>query len=454
MRFFSVLRVPAVWRPMLMAMAVELVGSSGVAAQTSWDASAQIPVTIHPGENIQDAVNRYPEGTSFLLKSGVHTRQKVRPRNGNSFIGEPGTILDGENAQSQAFVSRASNVTIRGLRITRYVPPGSGSTVEGHGTSGWVVENNEIDHNVNGSERVSGVRPGSNWILRGNKIHHNGWNGINGYEAFDTLIEGNEIYANPPAAFADHVGEAGNIKLFQCGRIIIRNNYIHDSPFKGIWLDTSLPDMTVEGNRVVNHGHAGIWYEVSYRGVIRGNYVDNAGYASKYNPAWLTGGGIEVTNSPDVTITHNTVVNSYNGIIGVQAAGYHNGDHGVNETRNLLVRGNRIVMPKGQTGMTQNVGSNSIYVQWNNRFVDNAYELGTNATPFRWMGLNLDEHQWKAYMKNAESYSRGPMAAGTCSTVDGIYACIAYDEQSSSKEADGSEAGARTVRSGVAVPAQ
>src|SRR6185295_18270152 len=103
--------------------------------------------------------------------------------------------------------------------------------------------------------------------------------------------------------------------------------YVHDSVFRGIWLDRSMPEMTIESNRVVNHGEAGIWYEVSYRGVIRGNYVENAGYNSRYSSGWLRGGGIQVTNSPNVSVLGNTVINSLNGIIGLQADDYPDGPY-------------------------------------------------------------------------------------------------------------------------------
>ena len=141
-----------------------------------------------------------------------------------------------------------------------------------------VLEANEIDHNSNGSARAYGLRIGDSMIVRGNRIHHNGWVGVSGYKAVDTLIEGNEVYANPPERFDDTIGEAANIKLYGCGRIVLRGNYVHDGPFRGIWLDRSHPDMTIEWNRIVNHGEAGVWYEVSYQGVIRNNYVENAGY--------------------------------------------------------------------------------------------------------------------------------------------------------------------------------
>ena len=355
------------------------------------------PVVIHPGDSIQNAVRVNPPGTAFLIKRGVHRRQVVRPKDGMSFIGEAGAVLDGENSATQAFDAWGTkNVTVRGLRIMRYAPPELNAAIEGPGSEGWIVEGNEIDHNANGELRTYGVSIGNNWTVRRNVIHHNGWLGINGYEAEGTLIEGNELYANPPGRLNDTVGEAANMKLFDCGRIVIRGNYVHDSMFHGIWVDTMRPDVTIEHNRVINHGRAGIWYEVSYRGVIRNNHVENAGYDQTQLRGWLRGGGIEVTNSPDVSVLDNTVVNSLNGIIGLQAASYRDGPYGRSELRNLLVQGNTIVMPQGQSGIAQNIGSNAVFMSWNNRFIGNRFELHQNQKPFAWMGLDLDERQWQA----------------------------------------------------------
>ena len=147
-------------------------------------------------------------------------------------------------------------------------------------------------------------------------------------------------------------------------------------------------------NAAYDHGEAGIWYEVSYRGVIRGNYVESAGTRSYYSSGWLRGGGIQVTNSPDVSVLNNTVVNSLNGIIGLQASGYYHGKYGNSELRNFLVQGNTVTMPKGLTGIASNDG-NSVYDSWNNRFLSNRYTTST-ATPFQWKGSNLTVAEWKA----------------------------------------------------------
>lgn len=60
--------------------------------------STEIPanaVVIDPGESIQEAVDAHPEATAFLIKAGVHRLQQVSPKNGNTFVGEPGAVLSG-----------------------------------------------------------------------------------------------------------------------------------------------------------------------------------------------------------------------------------------------------------------------------------------------------------------------------------------------------------------------
>jgi parallel beta-helix repeat protein len=52
-------------------------------------------IPIQPGEDIQARVNVSPPGATFVLKSGVHRLQSIVPRNGDTFSGEPGTVLSG-----------------------------------------------------------------------------------------------------------------------------------------------------------------------------------------------------------------------------------------------------------------------------------------------------------------------------------------------------------------------
>jgi parallel beta-helix repeat protein len=70
-------------------------GPADTSDVTVRSAIASTGPVIYPGSDIQAAVNANPAGTSFLLKAGVHRMQQVRPKDGDSFVGESGTILSG-----------------------------------------------------------------------------------------------------------------------------------------------------------------------------------------------------------------------------------------------------------------------------------------------------------------------------------------------------------------------
>ncbi|MCA6114373.1 right-handed parallel beta-helix repeat-containing protein [Bradyrhizobium sp. WSM 1738] len=52
-------------------------------------------IAIEPGSSIQAAVDISGEGAVFCLKEGIHRAQAVRPRPGQIFYGESGTVLNG-----------------------------------------------------------------------------------------------------------------------------------------------------------------------------------------------------------------------------------------------------------------------------------------------------------------------------------------------------------------------
>ena len=52
-------------------------------------------VDILPGDDIQALVDSNPPGTTFHLRRGVYRMQQVVPKDGQVFVGEPGTILNG-----------------------------------------------------------------------------------------------------------------------------------------------------------------------------------------------------------------------------------------------------------------------------------------------------------------------------------------------------------------------
>lgn len=353
------------------------------------------PVTLRPGDNLAAAVAAAPEGTAFLLKSGVYRRQSITPKTGHAFLGEPGAILDGENVTAYAFETLASNprsVTIRGLVIERYMPAWNLGAIQADNGADWIVERNEIRFNAN-----LGLKVGARMRVRYNYVHHNGVSGIGGYRTDGVLIEDNEVaYNNPSNTFVDpsRAGESG-LKFFEISHLVVRRNNVHHNNGLGIWCDNAYLNIVIENNTVTLNTLGGIWQEIGYSAVIRNNSVRENGLASP-SPQWLEKAGIMVSNSPDVEVYGNTVSNNANGITGMQATGYATtGPYGARVLSNLYVHDNVITMAIGKTGLVQNVSDNSYFTNRNNRWVGNHYYLGANSNYFSWSNSSLDESQWR-----------------------------------------------------------
>ena len=52
-------------------------------------------IEIFPEDDINSIVDNNPEGTTFIIKAGIHRMQEIWPKNGNTFWGEAGAILNG-----------------------------------------------------------------------------------------------------------------------------------------------------------------------------------------------------------------------------------------------------------------------------------------------------------------------------------------------------------------------
>lgn len=96
--------IPAVPSRRALVALVALLAASASACNDTSDptavpatglADATSGTTISPGQNIQNAVNAAPGGTTFTLKAGVHRLQSIQPKPGDVFIGENGAILSG-----------------------------------------------------------------------------------------------------------------------------------------------------------------------------------------------------------------------------------------------------------------------------------------------------------------------------------------------------------------------
>ncbi len=58
-------------------------------------ASPAKEVVLQPGDNVQQLVERNPAGTTFHFKAGLYRGVSIVPKDRDTFIGDPGTILNG-----------------------------------------------------------------------------------------------------------------------------------------------------------------------------------------------------------------------------------------------------------------------------------------------------------------------------------------------------------------------
>lgn len=232
--------------------------SALVAALMSVASSANAAtVTVPGGGNIQSYVNANPAGTTYDLQPGTYSGQTITPKSGDTFIGHPGTVLNGGGGGSEkhAFTvgSGVVNVTIDGLAIRNYVDNPDPNLTRGvfqntPSNTGWVVRNCDIGPNVGvGVKAISGI------TISNNKIHDNTWLGITGYTgSSNILIDNNDIYNNN----TDHMslygptGFASGIKLYNIKNITLSNNKIHGNYGAGIWFDTNWSGVTIDSNEI------------------------------------------------------------------------------------------------------------------------------------------------------------------------------------------------------------
>ncbi|MGW2372879.1 right-handed parallel beta-helix repeat-containing protein [Kitasatospora sp. NPDC001683] len=233
-----------------------------------------------------------PPHTTFWLQPGTHTLApdryaQVVPKEGDSYLGAPGAVLDGRKTNEYAFSGAAADVTIRYLTVQGFVAPQNEGVVNHDSADGWVIEHATIQDNSG-----AGLMAGARQRVRANCLRGNGQYGINAYKAgaplSDLVVEGNEITANDTDQWEKRqpgCGCTGGVKFWAVNRADVRGNWVHDNRGPGLWADTDNNDFRIEDNLLEANDGAALIYETSYNAVIRGNTIRRNDWVEGRNAA-------------------------------------------------------------------------------------------------------------------------------------------------------------------------
>jgi parallel beta-helix repeat protein len=456
-------------------------------------------VTLSPGDSIQNEVSKNPAGTTFVLPAGTYRRDSLTSlKNGDSFIGDNGAIMDGAKVLTgwtqvsikghyywttaggtplatpacttgktvsggtvpcclpgypgcvyvqdlylddvdyqhvtsladvvagtswyydfrggdggiknniylaagddpkshsvelgdtmHAFMSSASDITIKNLTIEKYAAPIQSAAVQVQGP-GWLIEDNEVllNHGVG----ISAKQGGDNIQVLGNNVHHNGEIGFGG-PANGGRWDSNEIaFNNVDRVNTDFCG--GGSK-FVGSNITVSNNIAHDNYGTGLFTDSGGSHDTYDHNTSYNNYGGGIRYETSRYGTITNNTVYGNSKTAQ----------IVYTGSDHGRISGNTVIdNGVGAIVVVNTTGSRVGT--VFKVTDTQVTGNTIWTSSNENDVVAGLidhaqpAQPSIFSDPTNFFNSNIYEFsGSVRSSWHWgeTANPLDPISWTTW---------------------------------------------------------
>jgi hypothetical protein len=310
-------------------------------------------VTVPAGDNSSFGLET--ANTTYWFAPGTHTigtsqYSQIDPGKGSTYMGAPGAILDGQNANSSAFVgvyndTSDENVTIEYLTIQHFAPNQGSGSVNANGNNGWTEKYNRMQYNSPGAAMMLG---GNNTVTN-NCLTNNGEYGAQGYsyvdENYETTFTGGAInitFSGNDVSFNNTqrttTGIEGGVKFWQNGNVNVTGNYFHDNiDSPGVWMDTDNAGFLVQNNYISNNGAEGLFYEISYNAqIIDNTFVNNANVDGPSNPGFPTGaiyisesGGdsrVPSNYAGQLNIQGNQFTDNWAGVVVYQNANRYIGD--------------------------------------------------------------------------------------------------------------------------------
>lgn len=356
--------------------------------------------------NLPTFVNGYPEGTTFCFQTGTYRLTgSIMAKSRTRFIGQPGTVLDGQNSVSRGIwgyggASGQQDVLVQGLTLVNF----TGTAVQMGWR--WTIQRSEI------YQSQIGVEVNSYGTLDGNYLHDNRQYGLSGGPVTDILLVNNEIARNNKSYCGGAcAGDAGGSKIIgtRTGtyNVTWRNNYVHDNMGPGIWSDGNVRNVLYEGNTISRNSASGLQHELSWEAVIRNNTITDNDSENIGRSCWW-GANILINTSPNVEVYGNTITGN-NGSNGICAVSSDRADAAPfpTVTTNFYAHDNIIYMTgSASSGLVKGSASGVV----NNRFLANTYRV-TNTTRAWWTWPTVVSATWSTWRGTAGQDAGGTLAS-------------------------------------------
>lgn len=373
-----------------------------------WTARGHLPADYEKSGQCEDIHSNPCQVAETLFLDGrpvrrVMTRNAVGPATFYAdyaanvlYLGQDPTGRAATLARTRtAITSTAPRVSIEHLTVRGFANLAQRGAVVVGGQD-WTIRDSVItaNHGV-GLMMVQADRA----RITGNTIARNGQLGLGQYRSQGVRIENNHIVNNNTAEFWRADWESGGIKVTRSSSTIA-NNDISNNLGVGVWVDVAGDGVGITENKIAGNAADGVRYEISRNGRISGNAITGNGLALKRGAGTglLTGAGITVNTSSDVTIEKNAVSGNLNGI-GIQARPRGDGPWGEYVLKNVVVAENHIDLRGPATATTGYVEAGSLTRPpdlGGIRFQGNLYVLKDTAAPkFRFRDNALDFEGWQ-----------------------------------------------------------
>ena len=273
---------------------------------------------------------------TFWFAPGVHTLGRgqyanIDPLNGETFIGAPGAVLDGQHSNNSAFADNSTHVTIKYLTIRNFGTWGGGGQegVVNHDSGNyWTITHSTIVDNAG-----AGLMLGSHDILSWSCVQDNQQYGFNAYSSSGKItglwLDHNEIVGNDSYNYEaryNGCGCSGGGKFWNVFNATVTNNWVVNNMSVGLWADTNNAGFEFVGNYIQNSQGSGLMYEISYNGLIEYNtFVHNAvsgGPANQGFPEtaiYISESGsdprVNTNYKNTFLIAHNNFLNNWGGVV-------------------------------------------------------------------------------------------------------------------------------------------